>query len=88
MSSNSTRPDSDVKPFAASEVRAWLVEQGVEVGSRGRINRAHFKNYLVAEPERAAEIATELLGDVNADDDAVAQAMSRPQNAPGRAVAS
>jgi hypothetical protein len=85
MSSRSTQPSSDVQPYQASEVRAWLKEQGVEVGSRGRINRAHFVNYLTSEPERRKEIAKELVGDAKADVEAVANAMARPQSAPGRA---
>lgn len=85
MSTRSTQPSSDVQPYQASEVRAWLKAKDVEVGSRGRINRAHFVTYLNEEPERRKEIAKELLGDSKADVEAVAAAMARPQSAPGRA---
>jgi hypothetical protein len=72
---------TDVAPYAASEVRAYLRENGVEVGTRGRINREHFVAYLEAEPERAKEIAAEL-GTKGVE--ATATAMSRPRQAPGR----
>lgn len=68
-------------PYAAKEVRAWLRENKVEVGTRGRINREHFLAYLEAEPERANEIAREL-GTKGVE--ATATAMSRPAHAPGR----
>lgn len=68
-------------PYAAKEVRAYLREKGIEVGTRGRINREHFVAYLEAEPERAKEIAREL-GTKGAE--ATATAMSRPAHAPGR----
>lgn len=68
-------------PYAASEVRAYLREKGVPVGTRGRINRQHFVDYLNDEPERAKEIAKEL-GTKGVE--ATATAMSRPRQAPGR----
>lgn len=72
---------TEAAPFEAKEVRAWLREQGVEVGTRGRINRERFVAYLEAEPERAKEIAKEL-GTKGVE--ATATAMSRPALAPGR----
>lgn len=47
-------------PFNATEVRAWLRDQGQQVGSRGRIAVALHRSYLDANPERAKQIAREL----------------------------
>lgn len=47
-------------PFNATEVRAWLREQGRQVGSRGRIAVELHRAYLDANTERAKQIAREL----------------------------
>jgi hypothetical protein len=75
------KTDTEAAPYEAKEVRAYLREKGVTVGTRGRINREHFVAYLEAEPERAKEIAAEL-GTKGVE--ATATAMSRPRQAPGR----
>lgn len=77
----SKKAETEAAPYAASEVRAYLRENGVTVGTRGRINREHFVAYLKAEPERAREIAAEL-GTNGVEQ--TATAMSRPRQAPGR----
>lgn len=50
----------------AAEARAFAREQGIEVGTRGRLSREAFTAYFLAQPKRAREVAKALGVEVGA----------------------